>query len=176
MGCYQALSQLAPKDRRELVYKETLKKAYADTRFNAFPANLIEQHTKDAPEEAQQWLETMRPGPAKALSLDRFLSAAAAHHPQLGANLMNRDTFLDEFAIGWVETEEGEIIVSEHAISQEERERFFDNALSHFLSSALSTDPVLVLESANAFYDEEHKIDFRDAAIESIEEASVNSG
>lgn len=173
-ACYQALSQLTPKDKRELIYKETLKKSYADARFSAFPANLIEQHTRDAPDEAQQWLETMRTGPAKALSLDRFLSAVAEYHPQVGADLMNRETFLDEFAIGWVETEEGEVIANDStAISQEERERFYDNALAHFLGSTLNTAPELVLESAEAFYDEEHRVDFQNAAIESMERISA---
>lgn len=163
-SAYEALSHHCPDAHRPELYAHLMEQAESVELFRSFPAILLGQHAIKNPAEATTWLEEMGPGPWKDEALYRFLNSAGEHQPVAGANLMNRERFLSEFAVAWEETEEGGIRASEKEPAPEFYESFYDSALEHFLSNALVTDPDLVFESAEAFYDSELKEDFQIAA------------
>ena len=116
--------------------------------------------------ESAAWLEAMEPGPWKDQALYQFLASTGEHQAQAGADLMNRERFIAEFAIPWEETDGGEVLIASQKVPANYSEEFYDTALSHFLNNALANDTDLVFESAEAFYDPALKKEFQLAAKE----------
>lgn len=165
-AAYQGLSHHASDDNRATLFAELEEKSKKDLRLSPFPALLVSQELEQNPQQAVEWLEGMEPGPWKEQALYVFLSTAGEFQPATGADLMNREEFLSEFAIRWEENDAGEVFVSETPAPMEVQQDYYDASLERFLGRALGSDPTLVLESAEAFYSEELKKGFQDAARE----------
>ena len=161
---YDALSLHCPEAHRPELYAQLMKKAESSELLQHLPAVLLGQHAIKNPEEATNWLEEMKPGPWKDQALYRFLDSTGQHQPLAGANLMNREQFLAEFAVPWEQADGGEIRVSEVEFADGFYQEFYDSSLEHFLNNALDVDPDLVFESAEAFYNPALKKDFQIAA------------
>ena len=169
-GAYEALSHHCPEEHRPGLYADLMKKAETVDLYRGFPAVIVGEHSKNNPEEATAWLEEMKPGPWKDEALLQFLNVAGELHPRAGADLMNREEFLAEFAVPWEQNGEGRIEVSEKDLPAQFFENFYDNSLGYFLEQAIVIDPDLVFESAEAFYDSSLKEDFQLAAKEAAKE------
>ena len=167
-SAYEALSFHCPPEHRPELYAHLLKQAEEKERFRIFPALIIGKHAVENPEEATTWLEDLKPGPWKDQALLRFLDSAGEHQPEAGANLMNREQFMSEFAVPWEETPDGGIQVSNKEFSPEFFENFYDSTLERFLSTALRFDPDLVFESAEAFYNPQYKENYQAAATNAL--------
>ena len=166
-SAYGALSFHCPPEHRPELYAHLLERV-EEERFQIFPALIIGTHAVENPEEATTWLEDLEPGPWKEQALFRFLDTAGEHQAEAGANLMNREQFMSEFAIPWEETPDGGIQVSNRDFAPEFFENFYDSTLERFLSTALSANPDLVFESAEAFYNPQYKKDYQAAALDAL--------
>ena len=167
-SAYEALSFHCPPEYRPELYAHLLEQVEEKERFQIFPALIIGKHAIENPEEATTWLEDLKPGPWKDQALFRFLDSAGEHQPEAGANLMNREQFMSEFAVPWEETPDGGIQVSNKDFAPEFFENFYDSTLERFLSTALRANPDLVFESAEAFYNPQYKENYQAAATNAL--------
>lgn len=161
---YEAIAIHASPDQRESFLKSVMEQLTEVESLSHIPALLIATQAADDPKEAARNLTNLPSGPWKAEALNSFLIEAGNSNPEEGVQILSDPGFLDGFfqpnsseeAPASVDFELGDLNPGE--------KDFFDSALEHLLSTAIVTEPELVLASAGSFFDPKLTEDYQRVA------------